>query len=121
MGASACLECKRLLSIGCKCPNAPCFNFHWYYPDGGQLWGEVASKAGSLADMGITDVWLPPAGKGATGGYSVGYDAYHLFDLGEFDQEGTIATKYGDRAALERRPRLWSSVQIMQTQDFAIS
>jgi len=76
--------------------------FHWYTEDGGRLWGEVAQKAGSLAQMGITDVWLPPAGKGAAGGYSVGYDAYDLFDLGEFDQKGTIATKYGDRSSLER-------------------
>ncbi|MCX8997281.1 alpha-amylase [Rhizobiaceae bacterium BDR2-2] len=75
--------------------------FHWYYPDGGRLWQEVAEKAESLAAMGITDVWLPPAGKGASGGYSVGYDAYDLFDLGEFEQKGSVATKYGDRAALE--------------------
>lgn len=75
--------------------------FHWYYPDGGKLWNEVAGKAESLAQMGITDVWLPPAYKGSAGGYSVGYDTYDLFDLGEFDQKGTVATKYGDRAALE--------------------
>jgi alpha-amylase len=76
--------------------------FHWYYPDGGKLWSEVAEKAESLAQMGVTDVWLPPAYKGSSGGYSVGYDTYDLFDLGEFDQKGTVATKYGDRAALER-------------------
>lgn len=76
--------------------------FHWYSPDGGGLWDEVAEKARDLAEMGVTDVWLPPAYKGATGGYSVGYDTYDLFDLGEFDQKGTVATKYGDREALER-------------------
>ena len=76
--------------------------FHWYYPDGGSLWKEVEDKAESLAAMGITDVWLPPAYKGASGGYSVGYDTNDLFDLGEFDQKGTVATKYGARAALER-------------------
>ncbi|WP_112547252.1 MULTISPECIES: alpha-amylase [unclassified Rhizobium] len=76
--------------------------FHWYYPDGGCLWKEVEDKAESLAAMGITDVWLPPAYKGASGGYSVGYDTYDLFDIGEFDQKGTVATKYGDRAALQR-------------------
>ena len=79
--------------------------FHWNYPDGGRLWNEVAEKAESLATMGITDVWLPPAYKGASGGYSVGYDTYDLFDLGEFDQKGTVATKYGDRAALENACR----------------
>ncbi|MDO7835469.1 alpha-amylase [Sphingobium sp. HBC34] len=74
--------------------------FHWYYPDGGRLWGEVADKATALADMGVTDIWLPPACKGASGGWSVGYDIYDLFDLGEFDQKGSVATKYGDRAGL---------------------
>ncbi len=75
--------------------------FHWYYPEGGHLWKEVAEKAESLAAMGITDLWIPPAYKGATGPSSVGYDTYDLFDLGEFDQKGGIATKYGDRAALQ--------------------
>ena len=88
--------------------------FHWYYPDGGRLWGEVAEKAGSLADMGITDVWLPPAYKGAAGGYSVGYDTYDLFDLGEFDQKGTVPTKYGDRDALEADDMLFCRCGIMR-------
>ena len=74
--------------------------FHWYYPDGGQLWPELAERAGGLNDIGINMVWLPPAYKGASGGYSVGYDSYDLFDLGEFDQKGTIATKYGDKNQL---------------------
>lgn len=79
--------------------------FHWYYPDGGHLWNEVRDRTQALHDMGVTDVWLPPATKGATGGYSVGYDSYDLFDLGEFDQKGSVATKYGDRAALEAATR----------------
>ena len=75
--------------------------FHWYYPDGGKLWQEAAERAPHLAELGITELWLPPACKGASGGYSVGYDTYDLFDLGEFDQKGSVATKYGDKAALE--------------------
>lgn len=61
--------------------------FHWYYPEGGKLWQEVTERADSLNDIGINMVWLPPAYKGASGGYSVGYDSYDLFDLGEFDQK----------------------------------
>ncbi|MCM5557396.1 alpha-amylase [Pleomorphomonas sp. JP5] len=76
--------------------------FHWYYPGGGHLWPFLEEKAASLAEMGITDVWLPPVYKGAMGSQSVGYDVYDLFDLGEFDQKGGTATKYGDRASLER-------------------
>ena len=72
--------------------------FHWYYPEGGKLWPELAERADGFNDIGINMVWLPPAYKGASGGYSVGYDSYDLFDLGEFDQKGSIPTKYGDKA-----------------------
>lgn len=75
--------------------------FHWYSPADGKIWQELAQEAEALATLGITDVWLPPAYKGASGASSVGYDTYDLFDLGEFDQKGSIATKYGDRASLE--------------------
>ncbi|MFA3760716.1 alpha-amylase [Yersinia sp. 2466 StPb PI] len=75
--------------------------FHWYYPDGGKLWQEVSDQAAHISQLGINIVWLPPAYKGASGGYSVGYDTYDLFDLGEFDQKGTQSTKYGDKEGLQ--------------------
>lgn len=71
--------------------------FHWYSERGGKLWKEVEKQAGYLAKLGITSAWLPPAYKGTNGGYSVGYDSYDLYDLGEFDQKGTVATKYGTK------------------------
>ncbi|MBO9198290.1 alpha-amylase [Rhizobium sp. 16-449-1b] len=74
--------------------------FHWY-SQRGSLWKEVSERAAELAALGISDVWLPPAYKGASGAESVGYDTYDLFDLGEFEQKGSIATKYGERAAFE--------------------
>ena len=40
---------------------------------------------------------MPPAYKGANGKADVGYGVYDLYDLGEFDQKGTVATKYGTR------------------------
>lgn len=72
--------------------------FHWYYPDDGSLWNQVAEKAEELVKVGITSLWLPPAYKGGVGGYDVGYGVYDLFDLGEFDQKGSIRTKYGTKA-----------------------
>lgn len=74
--------------------------FHWYYPQGSKLWPEVAERAQWLAETGITDAWLPPAYKGSSGAASPGYDTYDLFDLGEFDQKGSRATKYGDKEQL---------------------
>ena len=71
--------------------------FHWYTPGDSFLWDHAADKAGYMADLGITAAWLPPAYKGAGGGTSTGYDPYDLFDLGEFDQKGSMPTKYGNR------------------------
>ena len=71
--------------------------FHWYIPPDGKLWQEVTARAKDLADIGITALWLPPAYKASGGGFDVGYGVYDLFDLGEFDQKGTIRTKYGTK------------------------
>lgn len=73
--------------------------FHWYYNDNEILWSKVARQAAELASLGISGAWLPPAYKATSGDMSVGYDCYDLFDLGEFDQKDTIATRYGDKAA----------------------
>lgn len=74
--------------------------FHWYTPADGSLWKEAKEQAASLAEAGFTAVWLPPAYKGAAGRNDVGYSVYDLYDLGEFDQKGTVGTKYGTRQEL---------------------
>ena len=71
--------------------------FHWYTPADGSLWRQLTEEAGKLAQAGFTAVWLPPAYKGAGGGNDVGYAVYDHFDLGEFDQKGSVRTKYGTR------------------------
>ncbi|WP_404789472.1 alpha-amylase [Altericista sp. CCNU0014] len=71
--------------------------FHWYNPDDGQLWNQLAEAATDLAKIGVTSLWLPPAYKGTGGGMDVGYGVYDLFDLGEFDQKGSVRTKYGTK------------------------
>jgi alpha-amylase len=72
--------------------------FHWYTPGDGSLWRQVKENVAELAERGVTSLWLPPAYKGAGGGYDVGYGVYDLFDLGEFDQKGSVRTKYGTKA-----------------------
>lgn len=71
--------------------------FEWYLPDDGEFWKRCADEAPALKSAGINMVWLPPAYKGAAGRSSVGYDVYDTYDLGEFNQKGTTATKYGTR------------------------
>lgn len=70
--------------------------FEWELPSG-ILWRQAAEKAAELAGDGITAVWLPPAYKGNDGAGDTGYAVYDLYDLGEFDQKGSVATKYGTR------------------------
>ncbi len=71
--------------------------FHWYNNPDGTLWNEITANAEELATAGITSLWVPPAYKGTGGGYDVGYGIYDLFDLGEFDQKGSVRTKYGTK------------------------
>ena len=68
--------------------------FEWYLPNDGQHWNRLAKEAPHLASKGIRKVWMPPAFK-ATSSNDVGYGIYDLFDLGEFNQKGTVRTKYG--------------------------
>ena len=68
--------------------------FEWYLPHDGKHWTRLTNDAEHLANLGISHVWMPPAFK-ATNEKDVGYGVYDLFDLGEFDQKGTVRTKYG--------------------------
>ena len=72
--------------------------FSWNLPPDGQHWRRLAQLAPRLAEEGFTSVWMPPAYKGTEGVRDVGYGVYDLWDLGEFDQRGSVGTKYGTRA-----------------------
>eukprot|EP01037_Dinobryon_pediforme_P013146 gene13146-13248_t len=74
--------------------------FEWYYPADGSLWKHLKDDAKRLKNIGIDTVWLPPAHKGMAGAQANGYDSYDLYDLGEFDQKGSVATKYGTKQEL---------------------
>ncbi|KHD46089.1 alpha-amylase [Streptococcus hongkongensis] len=70
--------------------------FEWYLPANHGHWQLLQSAIPEFKELGISKIWLPPAFKG-TGSDDVGYGVYDLFDLGEFDQNGTIPTKYGSK------------------------
>jgi len=77
--------------------------FYWDVPTStpaGTWWQNLGSKASELSQAGITAVWLPPAYKGS-GALDVGYGVYDRYDLGEFNQKGTVATRYGTLAQLQ--------------------
>src|SRR5829696_834457 len=62
-------------------------------------WEQVTEKIPEIAEAGYTSLWLPPPTKGGSG-YSIGYDLWDPFDLGDKDQRGTVATRYGTRQQL---------------------
>src|SRR5512137_1261993 len=62
-------------------------------------WADLSQKMPELAEAGYTSLWLPPPAKGS-GILSVGYDLFDPFDLGDKNQNGTVATKYGTKTEL---------------------
>ena len=64
-------------------------------------WSELIHKMPEIAEAGYTSLWLPPPAKGGSG-YSVGYDVFDAFDLGDKNQRGTVATRWGTKAELQQ-------------------
>ncbi|KAH8118061.1 alpha amylase [Phellopilus nigrolimitatus] len=65
-------------------------------------WKHFEQEIPRLKELGVSHVWLPPLQKAATGKASVGYDVYDLWDLGEFEQKGTVTTRWGTKEELLR-------------------
>lgn len=77
--------------------------FYWDVPQttpAGSWWKNLESKAPEFQAAGFTAVWLPPPYKGWVATNDVGYGVYDRYDLGEFNQKGAIATRYGTRDEL---------------------
>lgn len=70
-----------------------------------QTWVEVTEKIPEIAEAGYTSLWLPPPCKGM-GGFSIGYDLFDPFDLGDKNQRGTVRTLYGTKDELLEMVRM---------------
>jgi hypothetical protein len=64
-------------------------------------WNELRDRLPEIAAVGYGVLWLPPPNKGCEGTADVGYAVYDRFDLGDQNQRGTVATRYGTRKELE--------------------
>ncbi len=73
--------------------------FQWYLPDDGNHFNFLKENIKALKEAGFDSIWLPPFCK-ATGTNDIGYGIYDLYDLGEFDQKGSVRTKYGTKEEL---------------------
>lgn len=74
--------------------------FYWDVPAGGNWYNTLESKMAEWDAAGISAIWLPPVSKAMNGPYSMGYDPADYFDLGEYDQNGSVETRFGSKAEL---------------------
>ena len=73
--------------------------FEWHIHADGTHWNRLKDAAPELKMKGINAIWIPPVTK-ALSINDTGYGAYDLYDLGEFEQKGTVRTKYGTKQHL---------------------
>jgi len=73
--------------------------FEWHVAADGNHWNRLSELAPELKASGIDAVWIPPVTK-AISAEDTGYGIYDLYDLGEYDQKGTVRTKYGTKQEL---------------------
>ncbi|KAL8656771.1 MAG: hypothetical protein Q9210_000014 [Variospora velana] len=70
--------------------------FEWHIPPDQKHWQRLRGAVVALKATGIDNLWIPPGCKGANQ-QGNGYDIYDLWDLGEFDQKGSVSTKWGTK------------------------
>lgn len=75
--------------------------FYWDVEPRFDWWDNITAKMDDWSSHGVERIWLPPASKGQSGGFSMGYDPSDYYDLGEYNQHGTIETRFGSRAELD--------------------
>lgn len=80
--------------------------FYWNVPvddvaKNGTWWDNLSAKSDELKDAGFTALWIPAPSKGNWGIWDMGYGIYDHYDLGNYDQKGTIETRFGSRKELE--------------------
>lgn len=74
--------------------------FEWHVPADQKHWQRLKVALPSLRDAGVDNIWIPPGCKGMDPS-GTGYDIYDLYDLGEFDQKGSMSTCWGPKDDLQ--------------------
>ena len=97
--------------------------FYWDCPEG--WYSTMADKAEELRNMkdgcGIDRIWFPAPQKSHSGRNSMGYDPYDYYDLGQYDQMGTTATRFGTQSELKNVIALYQSKGIACMPDIVLN
>jgi len=80
--------------------------FYWDVPVdeaslNGTWWDNLSEKSPELKSSGISAIWTPGPCKGNWGIVDNGYGIYDHYDLGNYNQKGSVETRFGSRAELE--------------------
>ncbi len=80
--------------------------FYWDVPVdvanlNGTWWDNLSGKATELKNAGISGIWVPAPSKGNWGIEDMGYGVHDHYDLGNYNQKGSVETRFGSRAELE--------------------
>lgn len=99
--------------------------FYWDVPAGGTWYNTMKSKAAELANMaggyGIDAIWFPPPSKADNGAYSMGYDPFDYYDLGQYYQKGSTETRFGSQAELKSAIATFKSYGIASMADIVLN
>lgn len=97
--------------------------FYWDCPQG--WYTTMAAKASELrfmqGDYGIDRMWFPAPQKSDSGVYSMGYDPYDYYDLGRYDQQGTVATHFGTQKDLKHTTKAYHKMGIVCMADLVLN
>jgi len=99
--------------------------FYWDVPGGGNWYNTMKANARGLRYMaggvGIDRIWFPPVSKAEGGGYSMGYNPYDYYDLGQYDQKGTVETRFGSQQELKAAIAEFSRYGIVSMADIVLN
>ncbi|MFL5811027.1 MAG: alpha-amylase family glycosyl hydrolase, partial [Flavisolibacter sp.] len=79
--------------------------FYWNVPvneatKNGSWYDTLKTKIPAIKSAGIRALWLPPPSKGNWGITDMGYGLFDHYDLGAYNQKGSIETRFGSKAEL---------------------
>jgi alpha-amylase len=79
--------------------------FYWNVPvdqvsKNGTWWDVLRTQCPELKSAGFNALWVPPPSKGNWGISDAGYGVYDHYDLGAYNQKGSVETRYGSKAEL---------------------
>ena len=80
--------------------------FYWNVPvddanKNGTWWDNLSLKSSEMKTAGFSGIWVPSPAKGNWGIWDMGYGIYDHYDLGNYDQKGSVETRFGSRTELE--------------------